>query len=489
MTEQHERLEHSALVQAWLKEPTWLEPVDEERVAAVVRHTRQVRRWPPQVDLGKFAPMVNAAKLAAASVILVLVGGLLLTALPNEPSPQPIPADEQTPADATPATEATATAAPTPTVEPAPEASESSAVTDPDAVFIELPTELPAGAETGTITTPSGPIRWVSLDNTDGGVPRDVSTAMPWQDGIAVQNEREGGHWTTQDGVTWERRRAAPLGALGYEGGTYVIVQTSSGVFRQDSKGVWTWDSAASEWTRLDAAALDRARPDGWANRGRYVTEVPAMSDGRMVFSVDYNYRLPYRRLGIPTAGNKAMKRVSGDRYALCGVGTTSRGCPKTRAADAEWLLRFKETANGLVVEDARTGRQVGTIPGASRDEVYEGTYGTRRQRFAIEGNKVVRLGSPFVVTEAPERPALPVPDDVPAGTSVTAIGSTLLAMVPMRPNEDPTDVWVRVGEEWVSGDAIGATLWPPRLSSIGNITLFAGEDRTWVLTHPTPRE
>ena len=148
-----ERFEHGALVESWLKEPTFLEPVDESRVAAIVHQTPQVRRWPPQVDLGRFAPMFNATKFMAASVILALTGGLLLSVLPVHPVTDESLVGAET-----------ATASPTPTPVTATAAlTEPPRLADVTTPIISLPDELPDDVESGPIQTPAVAARWIGL--------------------------------------------------------------------------------------------------------------------------------------------------------------------------------------------------------------------------------------------------------------------------------------------------------------------------------------
>lgn len=536
------RFEDRSLVEAWLKEPTWLQPVDEDRVAAIVHQTPQVRRWPPQVDLGRFVPMLNATKLVAASVILALVGGLLFTTLPTGPTAEPVPAAETATATATPSPEATSSV----------KAAESSRTIPPTGPTITLPDELPEGSQSGTIETPAGPLRWARVPMTDSS-PTGLEAVVPWGDGVAAW-EYGPGMYATSDGVTWEQIGSWPEAAWccsaswrGQVGDTHVVVDVHS-----DRVHV---GDAQTGWREIDASAMSKAPSDGW-RRKRYVAASPRLADGRVVFEVAVTYRLPYKRLGIPVTQKdrtRAMKSLGGGRYALCGTGTGRASCRQV-GEDAEWILRFEETPKGLAVFDDRTGKRIGLLEGAAADELYEGHSGQRRWVYAIENDAVVETdppwpesgrrvvapagsipiltqwdprgevpmttaGVPSIAAEVPEHGYLEVsrfpdrleafsrdlrqegigrswisfdgtdwvaaPTGVPSGAEPRWVGSGWLAT---RRANGSNERWLHLGDEWVSLGALGLPNGPePR--GFGNVTFFGGNDELWVLTHPVGTE
>lgn len=533
------RFEDRALVEAWLKEPTWLEPVDEDRVAAIVHQTPQVRRWPPQLDLGRFAPMLNATKFVAASVILALTGGLLLTTLPTEPTAGPVPAAET----------ATATATATPRATSATE-TEPPRTIESTGPIITLPDELPEGVESGTIDTPAGPIRWVRLDTSDpeAVVPRWVGPILPWGDGIAVPGN--GSLYVTHDGVAWTLASESVPGFPTYVDGTFVVVDTGG-------DRVWISSGPGSGWQELDAMAMADARIKGWkASPGRRVAAGPMSVDDRIIFVVQQSYRLPVERLGIPPRKNKAMKRemkrLGNGRYALCGGGRGTQSCEQL-GEDAKWVLQFEEQPKGLAVIDDRTGERLGLLEGASADQLYQGVWARHNRIFAIEGGAVVEINSPWrglgpgavanrtvapgsespivalwwdrlhdadtpgapaIVSEVPAGGTLqietfldrltatsrgpdgtysqawrsvdgvewvPAPDGVPRRADLRWTGSAWLAA---RRTGASIQHWLHLGGEWVSLDALELGDYPA--AGIGNLTVVGGGDELWVLEHPT---
>lgn len=540
--------EDRALVEAWLKEPTWLEPVDERRVAALVSHTPQVRRWLPQADLGRFAPMLNATKLVAASVILALVGGLLFTSLPTEPAVELVPAAEI----------AQATATPTPEATSAPEI-------DPSVPTITLPDELPEGSQRGTIATPAGPLDWVRLPASDE-IPR-ISGVAPWGEGLAVW-EDGAGLFATKDGIEWETLVATPrprgaesLGWMladqrwGHVDGMHVVLDSSGDrvLIGDDETGM----------RDIDSSAVSGARMDGWTQRGRWLGSGPMLVDGRVVFTLAIDYRLPYKRLGIPMSVGRnggRMKPLGNGRYALCGSGGGPGSCKET-SDDAEWVVRFNEMPEGLAVINDRSGERIGLLEGASPDDIYEGWQGQRHRIFAIEGDTVVEIDSPWpelsprevgrrIVAPGGSTPVLAYWDgdsDGPSTTQglpafaselpegdrvfrVTAFPDRLQADTPRRldgsarawvsadgiewvsapagmpdgavprwvgsgwlaydDEPGPTRFWIHLGGDWIALDAAGLP-WVFGAAGYGDVTFVTGGGprgravTLWVLTHP----
>lgn len=542
----HERFEDAALVEAWLKEPTFLEPVDEGRVAAIVHQTPQARRWPPQLDLGRFTPMLNATKFVAASVILALTGGLLFAVLPTEPTTELMPAA----ATAT----GQATASPTATAEATTEvATEPPLVIDPDTPVITLPDQLPEDLEGGTIDTPAGPARWVHLTGTDGSLPFPFMVVLPWGDGIASWDGYHGELHTSPDGIAWTRvEKDWPMrGTMTIAGDTYVLVDAARG-------RVMTATDPEGEWQELDASALEAARLTGWETDEQWLAQAPLLVDDRIVFAVRYGYRLPKRELGISSDGTKNFRALPDGRYVLCSAGPRS-SC----GADGKWVLRLKETDQGLVVRHDRTGKRLGLVEGASADQIYTGERGVYRRMFAIEDDRVVEIDSPWpsltswqaanrtvapggtdpvvtqwrsdgrasdstpglpdIVAELPRGGWLrvegfpdrlvayagggvsreldtwtsidgiewtPAPSGAPDGTEVRWTGSGWLASGGDYPR---IEYWMHIGGEWVSLDEMGlGAVAEPR--GVGNVTLVAGgrsaeDQELWVLTHPVETE
>lgn len=326
--------------------------------------------------------MLNASKFVAASVILALVGGLLVMTLPTEPTVEPIPAVETATASVTPTPEATV-------AETVPATMESNGPT------ISLPDELPEGTQSGTIETPAGSIRWARVPVTED-TPGYVGSVGPWGDGLVIWGYISP-NFSTKDGVIWERLKP-PGQVRGLVGDKHVAIDLIQGRPWDPPKDrVWL-GSAGSGWQELDASAMAGVPIEGWEQRGRRIESGPMVVDGRTVFMIASQYRLPYAKLGIPTNQRnktRSMKPLGGGRYALCGSGTGPRSC-RQAGADARWILRFEETPGGLRVTNDRTDERLGILEGASADDLYEGGGGARHSYYAIEGDVVVEIESPW---------------------------------------------------------------------------------------------
>ena len=84
------------------------------------------------------------------------------------------------------------------------------------------------------------------------------------------------------------------------------------------------------------------------------------------------------------------MLRFDDQRYGICRQG--GRDCT---LENAKRVLRFKETGNGVVVRDDRTGERLGLLKGASIDELYEGQIGSTKQAYEVQGANLVETNPP----------------------------------------------------------------------------------------------
>ncbi len=265
---------------------------------------------------------------------------------------------------------------------------------------IVLPTKIPKRLDSGTLKTPLGPARWVHLSDrsmefpdeaTAGRMVPAVRSLLPWDGGVAAMGVF--GLWTTSNGVDWDtvplpgdtgdpfRRRE-----LTRVGDTYVLVY-------ERPLRVWTAEDLDGAWRELDVSALEAATPGvGWHGvRARLTAGPVVLEDGRIVFSVGHEYRLPRRSLGLPLRETKRMKRQADGRYALCGSGNCSDG-----GAKAKWTVRFEETDRGVSVVNDKTGKRLGRIDGADLSELYEGATGLKVDSFEIDGDTIVPIDGPW---------------------------------------------------------------------------------------------
>lgn len=484
--------------------------------------------------------MFNATKFAAASIILVLTGGLLFNVLPAEPARDELISAAET---------ATAVAE-----EPTAAATEAPVTADSDIPLITLPTEIPEGVEFGTIDTPAGPARWVHLRTEwdDPSIPRWTDKVVPWGEGIATWGSYFGELHTTADGLTWEQPdRPFKSGELSYLDGTYVVVDPSG-------RGrVWSSTDPEAGWTELDASALRAQHQDGWKKSSWRVGSGPMVVDGRVLFTITNRYEVPRGPLGISKDGTRNLRSLPDGRHVLCSPGRRSSCGP-----DGTWVLRLKETPRGLAVRHDKTGKRLGLIEGATADDIYDGEYGVQHRLFAIEGDVVVEADSPWpglgpaavsgrVMPPDGSEPLLrrwksdgvadpstgglatiasetskgswmsvwetgdrlqahvddgssgitraawvssdgvdwePMPDGAPANTRIEWVGSGWLAT---RYGTNPAQRWMHLGGKWVALEPMGSDaqgLW----TSVGGrdgVTVFANERQgrnLWVLTHPT---
>jgi hypothetical protein len=255
----------------------------------------------------------------------------------------------------------------------------------PERPVITLPDKLPEGVAGGTIETPAGPARWAYLEGPAGSLPYPFATVLPWGDGIANWDGYHRRLHTTRDGLTWERVDALPaVGSIALVGETYVVVDVENG-------RAMTSTDPEGEWAEIDASAIAAARLPGWANEYEFLRSGPMLIDDRIVFSVHYSYTMPKAALGISPDGTKNLRSLPDGRYVLCSAGARS-SC----GTDGKWILRIKETPEGLVVRHDRTGKRLGLIKGASADQIYKGERGSYRRLFAIEGDTVVEIDSPW---------------------------------------------------------------------------------------------
>lgn len=83
-------------IRAWLQEPIHLPEGGRATVAQRIRETPQQRHWWPVLPARRSQAMVSAVKFAAATVLLAVFGGLVLTGfltMPSDPgsAPGPVP--------------------------------------------------------------------------------------------------------------------------------------------------------------------------------------------------------------------------------------------------------------------------------------------------------------------------------------------------------------------------------------------------------------
>ena len=467
----HARHEHEPLVEAWLKEPTFVPAADLARVSVAIAQTPQRRDRHFRLPTLRFQTMLDATKAATAVAILGISGALLVTQLgSNGPGTDEAPAAAVETATTTPAPTA---AAPT----TAPKTTTASETTG--AGIITLPDQLPEGVTSGTIETPEGPARWAHVPSSLQGL-HEGGQLLPWTDGVAYftaagrNGPRSiGSLLVSTDGVTWEEPpmseavrtvidREPTTSVIVLEGVPYVIAAHPARMWRL---------GADEEWQPIGTSATRAAVPAGWERT--YSTVHPAaVVDGQPTIVIKHWYRLPRKELNLPNDPRR-MLRFDDQRYGICRQG--ARDCTPE---NAKRVLRFKETGNGVVVRDDRTGERLGLLKGASIDELYEGQVGSTKQAYEVQGTNLVETNQPPAGWA--DRQLGPPPEAPDAGFEVEVFhgGSTWAAAERTLGFGGPP--WLFLGGEWIAPTEFGfvdgeVVAWD--IAGVANATLIWTRD------------
>ncbi len=475
----HETYEHGLFVEAWLKEPTWLPQTDLARVGQVVHQTPQRRSRLPRLATERFRPMLSATTIAAGVAVIALTGAILIDGLmPDASTNARLPAAH---------VEATATVGPE---------VDGTAL---NGTVISLPETLPAGLEgvdVGTVDTPIGPARWVSVTGPMDELPR-LGSVVPWGDGLAIwagrhrhPDGRIGSLWASSDGTEW-RSVALPedYSANDSQDRNVELAHADGALYLAHPRLDRIWRSTTDGgWRALDTSAITQARPAGWASGEARIYGAETV-DGELVFRVEHGYTLPRQRLGFTRrASTRHMQRVGPGRYALCQPGKN-----ECSASGAPMVVRFKQADDGLVVRDDRTGERLGLLAGADLSELYEGQGAVTRNAFELRDDELVPTAWPADDGEGREQP----PTGVPAAGEALRLDSGWVAWEYRDQGyAPPAALHMHIGGEWVDLDTLG---FPTHLrdsvewgvDGVGNAAVFwfaNYQDRTvglWVLTVP----
>lgn len=443
----HERHEHEPLVEAWLKEPTFVPAADLARVSVAIAQTPQRRDRHFRLPTLRFQTMLDATKAATAVAILGISGALLVTQLgSNGPGTD----------------EAPAAAVETPTTTPAPTAAApttapetTTAVETTGAGIITLPDQLPEGVTSGTIETPEGPARWAHVPAELQGL-HEGGQLLPWTDGVAyftaagrLGERSRGSLLVSTDGVMWKEPpmsdavrmvidREPTTSVVVLEGVPYVIAAHPARMWRL---------GADEEWQPIDTSATRAALPMGWMRTYSAAIRA-AVVDGQPTIVIKHWYRLPRKKLDLPNDPT-VMHRFDDQRYGMCR--RHSRDCT---LENAKRVLRFKETGNGVVVHDDRTDERLGLLKGASIDELYEGGVGSTKQAYEVQGANLVETNPPPAgwadrqLGTPPEAPNVEFDVDVfHGGATWAAAGRTWGFAGPP---------WLFLGGEWTAPTEFG---------------------------------
>ena len=324
--------------------------------------------------------------IAAAVVVLVVIGGLgLLTRVQDNPDDPPV-VDQVEPEDP-------------PVVEPdAPEVPPVVDPVEPEELPEETPDgeDIPAGLESGTIETAVGPATWIHVSGDVGSLPRGSAgfKAIPWADGFAIleppvvdwgpyapapafsQVARAARLWVSTDGIEW---RIEPLPVPGdafdvsltYDKGVYWL-------FASHPPQLWR-STDGTTWEELDSGGLVPPEAAGFTWT---VNLAPPISNGRVTVSqVEFSGSFPFTDFGaFPFDDFAGVPDVEGGCYDILvplalgvyeWVGSSEDGSPIADWCPAR-VFRFEETETGLRVFDNETGEDLGHIDGADISHIAE---------------------------------------------------------------------------------------------------------------------
>lgn len=303
----NEHLDHAPIVESWLKEPTLLPPSDTARLTQLIHRTPQQRRWWQRYFTGRTQSMFNVFKLAAASIVLAVSGGFLLSMFASQQDD-----GEQLPAAATssPTAETASPVAETPSASPdagTPSAEPASA--EPVLAMGAGTGETVGGfTQVGRLSTKSAPRSGEFMDLSVVGdrlvvrdAANDIATILYSTDGMAwsaatlpgkdpevedlamtesgllgagsvdVDGEREARLWASSDGVEWSSVSAPPVKRIHQivssdDGST--IVRAGNQAWLSEDDGEW------AKWNRVvNSSILDG--PGGilvWQGGGQDLT-------------------------------------------------------------------------------------------------------------------------------------------------------------------------------------------------------------------------
>ena len=357
--------------------------------------------------------MFSATKFVLAGAIVALFGGLLLSGvLTTQP-------EETRPAVG-------ASTTPEATVSP----------------LIELPTEIPAGVEWGTLETPLGQARWVHLSGDEATIPRRIRGLFNTSDGHMML-ESDGTPaklWRSRDLISWTWE---PVD-IDAEGGSPVRADGTYWLPAGDPPGFWRSPDMES-WQRLDLdlERLGRPGPAAWAWSAEL--ENPLVYDGVVIvplwWSPDGARDVVARKLfGAERLREPELREVGPDVYELRASGLApGQG---TNVVNAK--VRIEEAESGVRVVDDEDGAELMVLEGVGMefiDRSFSGDIAGVPGLAILDGDALVDVKLP----EYAELPGALWVDD--AGFLLYALGADD-GLVHVHRSKD--------GRDWNETDVIG---------------------------------
>ena len=358
-----------------------------------------------QEGVGRFQFMFSATKFIVAGVIVALFGGFLLAGVLTQP-------EETSPIVGASTSPESTTSRP-----------------------IELPTEIPAGIESGTLDTPLGPARWAHLRGDDTTLPPGGRFQLAKASDGYIELEWDSTPmklWRSPDLITWTSEPLsirAGSGELWHVDGTYWLSTF-------EPSGLWRSQDAVS-WEPLDLERLARPGPDEYAWELRL--RRPLAHDG--VVLVPFEWAADYGLLtrGLPGADQMRSPEVFEIEPGVFAFHEFND--PDVRAR-----VRFEETASGVRVGDHEDDAELMLHKGVSMEFIERLTTGDGIPGVlglgVLEGDRLEGAELPAHV-DASHHQALTVDDAGFVSYSLEPDG-----MVQVHRSED--------GRRWIETDVIG---------------------------------
>lgn len=370
-------------------------------------------------------PLLVAARLAVAGVIVALFGGALLVGVLTAPTEDSLPA---------------ASASPTPALTtPAP---------------IQLPKDIPADVRSGTLETLFGPARWVHLTGDETSLPRSIHGLLSTQGGYVVpdfdpRTGTQAGLWRSPDLLHWTLEEPLGVGVginqIWQVGDTYWVSAEGD----RAGASLW-WSPDTQSWEQVSLEGLTQPGPDGYAwfvqpgqpvtHEGVTIVPITWGPDHGVVF-----HDLP----GIDDLEYPVLIETAPGVFDVRTIESFSRG---VLSPDIVVTLRMEDTELGLRVTDNADGTELMVLEGVSLEFVERLAVeeGTPLGGFAVEpvselalldGEALIALDPPLEASEG--RQAFNADQDGFVSYTIGADG-----LVHVHRSQD--------GREWSETDIIG---------------------------------
>jgi hypothetical protein len=345
----------------------------EHLIASVVQQTTRpprpvdvmsiVRITTTQSPKSRFQAMFSVTKFIVAGVIVALFGGLLLSGVLTTRQGE----------DATPVVGATLSPQTT-TEQP-----------------VMLPSEIPEGIDTGSLDTPLGPARWVSLRGDETTLPLTLNPVPVRSGGFATLDS--GRLWRSPDLITWSSE------PMPIKGGDVQLSLADGTNWLRTIEPASLWRSPDTlEWSEVSLDGLTPPGPDGYVWR-LFLVQAPLAYDG--VTIVPYHFQAETRGTFLGLAGERFARGVE-----LTETGPGVYDVRFERGGPPQTTIRIEETSDGLRVIDDQDGTDLTVLDGISMDFIdrwasRDGIPGVDGLGI-VDGDQLVGVDLPDLLGQAP---------------------------------------------------------------------------------------